>query len=197
MVPAGGGDAIGLAPPRGDEPGTLVADERAVYWTQRTGHDGTDGTEGFTIFTLPLPAAPGAKPAVFAEGHEGWVVGMALDAASVWITNHGPVPVDPHGEPSGGTVTAYPRGGGSPRTVASGITAIGGVAVDDARVLFFDEGTLWIDGITQKGALRAVPKAGGASTTLRATFDASGVAADDAGVCASAVLVSGVACVPR
>jgi hypothetical protein len=178
-VPTDGGDVSVVAPAVGDA--ALVADDTAIYWANRA----SGNPEGFSIFSLPLAA--GGTPKVFATGGEGWVEAMALDADTLWVSNHGAIPTSPGADPTGGTVTAYTRAYGTPRTIASGLNTAGALAVDDTRVVY-----------VVKGEVRASPKTGNAaSVTLIESFDGSSVAADGAGVCVAATYDAQVACIPR
>jgi hypothetical protein len=113
---------------------------------------------------------------------------MALDATTLFaITN----------DISSGSLVAWDRKGGAPRTLASDVRGGGTVAVDDERVMWTTWGTDTPHPGSELGELRAMPKSGGPSISLIGSFDAASLAADANGVCANDTFVPRVACLAR
>jgi hypothetical protein len=76
-----------------------------------------------------LPKAGGAMAATLASGLGG-ILALAVDATSVYSTNH-----------FDGTITRTPKTGGLPITLASGFTGLSGLAVDATDLYWTDTGT--------------------------------------------------------
>jgi hypothetical protein len=173
----GGGTPVTLA----SVPATFLAvDETRVYWTTGTGAHGA-------LQVMSVPKQGGA-PTTLASVDSGWpgAGGIAVDDTYAYWTNT--VGTAPGGV---GAVMRTPKAGGSSVTLAAGqnlptVIPLSGpsvgpslpMAIDDARVYWMDT----------QGALKSVPKPGGAIVTLAPPLKANGtwgiqaIAVDDARV---------------
>jgi hypothetical protein len=86
-----------------------------------------------------LPKAGGAMAATLASGLGG-ILALAVDATSVYSTNH-----------FDGTITRTPKTGGLPITLASGFTGLSGLAVDATDLYWTDTGTGYVDRLPLAG----------------------------------------------
>ena len=141
-------------------PDCLAIDGTNVYW-------GNQGTNGATpsVLSMPLAGLPdGGAPTVLATSAVFGTVpaALAVDSTSVYVTffsNSGP-----------GYVAKVPIGGGPSTTLASGLTAPQGIAVDATSVY-------WVDVIA--GTVSKVPLAGGPVTALATSASPQGPLAVD------------------
>lgn len=80
-------------------------------------------------------------------------VPLAVDAASVYW-----------GDSVDGTIKALPKAGGVPAALATGLTPVRALVLDDTDVF-------WIEATPSQSAIRKMPKAGGTPTSLDALAD--------------------------
>ena len=129
----------------------------------RTGNGPTDAGSP-EVAPAPVEAAPACTGTVtptgclvaLASGQEN-PVALAVDATSVYWTNHGSGQFT-----SDGSVMSVPIAGGTPVTLAPGRVAPGGIAVDASNVYWTEYG----GNGKALGAVMAVPLAGGNPTSL-------------------------------
>lgn len=128
--------------------GVIAADLAAVYW-------GKIEADGGALFSAALDGGTARELASLPWSP----VTIVIDGDTIYWTVFN------------GYVMSMPRGGGTPTTIASGLNAAYGLAVDSTFVYW-----------TTQDAVMKAPKGGGVATTIATSPATAFVAVDDAGV---------------
>lgn len=128
--------------------GSIAADTAAVYW-------GALKADGGALFSAPLDGGTSRELASLPWSP----VTIVVDGDTIFWTVFN------------GYVMRMPRGGGTPTTIASGLNAAYGLAVDSAFAYW-----------TTQDAVMKAPKGGGVATTIAASPATVLLAVNDAGV---------------
>jgi hypothetical protein len=106
-----------------------------------------------SISSVPKDGSAPARE--IGETGSAYIEGIAVDGTDVYVTDL-----------VGGTIGRIPKGGGVVETVATGQLRPWGIAVDDARVYWANQGTDTTGAPGNDGSIMALDKAGGSPVVL-------------------------------